>query len=94
MERYASPTGVRPTAQAFDETLSKQNTELFKEKQKSKINKSNLDEDLEDHRNSIDAPTILVLILFIIGAIGAFVKQRNDERYEKMLRENKEKKSK
>lgn len=86
--------GEKPTAQAIDKSLSVQNSEIFMKKQKWLAEKHDLDLELEEDAKSSKNIIILIAFAFVIAVIAMFIQQSNEKRYENMLRENKEKKSK
>lgn len=94
MARYSTPMGNRPTAHAIDKNLSDQNSEIFREKQKLLSQKIELEHEMEDNEKSSKNTEILFFGMFIIAVIAIFFQQINEKRYEKILRENKENKSK
>lgn len=92
--RYTAEMGERPTAQAFDKSLSDQNSDIFMKKQKWLAEKQELESELEEDAKSSKNMIILIGIVFFGAVIAMFIRQSNEKRYEKMLRENKAKKSK
>lgn len=85
--------GDRPTAQAIDKILSDQNSVKFQKRQKWMAQKVEFENDTADREKSSNTLAILIGIVLIIAAIGKFIRNSNEKRYEQMIRENKEKKS-
>lgn len=86
--------GDRPTAQAIDKSLSDQNSEIFRKRQKWLAQKVEFEDDTADREKSFNNVAIVCGIVLVVAAIGKFIKHSNEKRYEQMIRENKEKKSK
>lgn len=92
--RFSTPIGDNPTAQAIDKSLNDRTSEIFRENQKWRAESSDLNDDQEIERKSSKNFKIFFGICFLIAAFARFIHQSNEKRYEKMLREYKEKKSK
>lgn len=94
MARYTVPLSERPSAQALDYNLSKRSSEIFKERQKWLSTRDEVAYDAEIDEKSTKNFMILIGIMIIVLLFGHFFRYKDEKHFEKILKENKEKKSK
>lgn len=92
MKRHLPPTlADRPTARTFDEDLGKRVSESFRERTFASEDYSHKDSEIDSkYGKSLGIlGGVLIILTFVVGII----KHTDNRHFEKMVKENKEKKS-
>lgn len=91
MKRHLPPTMAdRPSARAFDENLGKQVSESFRERMFASEDYSQKDSEIDS--KSGKSLAIMVGISFLFIVVVGIMRHNDDKQFEKMVKENKEKK--